>query len=529
MTFAARVGLLVGALFAEKFVLNFFIDTSMADSARGAGEVVRQVQHIGFRFAVPFTLCLALFALVRNDPALARLNEEMRSLPVRGRWMLLHGLLGAVLAASLRAWYGPGTIHLAAVAVSVLLAVPVLVSLLAALAPLSYWRRGAAALGILWIYAAAAAAVASAAFTWSQTLWGSAAQVTFQLVRVLLLPFIPTLQADPAGRVLAAEHFAIYVAPYCSGLEGMTLMLAFASAWLLCFRKEYRFPQALLIIPAGLLLIFVLNAVRIAALMLIGNTGHPDIALYGFHSQAGWIAFNGAACALVLVSRRSRWLHRAAGRDERRAGYDNPTAAYLLPLLAILAAGMLSRAISGGFETWYALRLIAAAACLVAYRRRLARLDWRFGWRGMAAGIAIFALWLEASRFLVGSHGMPSPLQAMSPVARILWIAARAATAVVAAPLAEELAYRGYLLRRLVAEDFEAVRFESVRWTPLLLTAAAFGALYGPLWPPAVAAGIVYGWILVRTGRMGEAVAAHVTASALLSACVLVMGQWQLW
>jgi exosortase E/protease (VPEID-CTERM system) len=529
MGLAARVGLLVAALFVEKFVLNFFIDTSLADRARGAGAVVRLVQHVGFRFAVPFALSLALFVTVRAGPALAQINAEARTITVRGRWVLPHLLLFAALAASLRAWYGAHGIHLAAVALSLLLAAGVLTSLLAVLAPLTFWRRSARALGILWIYAAAAAAAASAAFTWSQALWGSTAQVTFYLVRLLLLPLIPTLHTDPATRVLAAQHFAIYVAPYCSGLEGMALMLAFSSAWLVCFRKEYIFPRALLIVPAGLLLIFVLNAVRIAVLMLIGNAGHPGIALYGFHSQAGWIAFNCAACALVLVSRRIPWLNRVPARDDGRSAADNPTAAYLLPLLAILAAGMLSRAVSSGFETWYGLRLVAAAVCLVAYRRRLGSLDWRFGWWGIAAGIAAFAVWLAASRFLVTPHGIPSALAAMTPGARDLWIAARAATAVVAAPLAEELAYRGYLLRRLVAEDFEAVGFDSVGWTPLLVTAAAFGVLHGTLWFPGVLAGIIYGWVLIRTGRMGEAVAAHVTANVLLGVCVIAAGQWQLW
>ena len=43
---------------------------------------------------------------------------------------------------------------------------------------------------------------------------------------------------------------------------------------------------------------------------------------------------------------------------------ENPTAAYLMPLLAILAAGALSHAMSGNFETFYPLRLIAGAAML---------------------------------------------------------------------------------------------------------------------------------------------------------------------
>ena len=96
-------------------------------------------------------------------------------------------------------------------------------------------------------------------------------------------------------------------------------------------------------------------------------------------------------------------------------------------------------------------------------------------------------------------------------------------------PIAEELAYRGYLLRRLLTEDFESVPFGSVGWIPLLVTAVAFGVLHGALWLPGIAAGVGYGLVLTRTGRMGEAVAAHAASNLLLAAWVLTAGQRQLW
>ncbi len=150
------------------------------------------------------------------------------------------------------------------------------------------------------------------------------------------------------------------VSDICSGLEGVGLILTFSAAWLIYFRREYIFPRALLLIPLGVAAIFLLNVLRIAALMLIGNAGFTDAAIYGFHSQAGWIAFIAVACGMVLLSRRSAWLNRAALPADRSAAMHNPTAAYLMPLLAILAAGAVSRAFSGSFEYFYPLRLIAA-------------------------------------------------------------------------------------------------------------------------------------------------------------------------
>lgn len=97
----------------------------------------------------------------------------------------------------------------------------------------------------------------------------------------------------------------------------------------------------------------------------------------------------------------------------------------------------------------------------------------------------------------------------------------RIAGTVVLVPIVEELAYRGYLLRRLVARDFTAVRFEAVAVWPVLVSAAVFGAAHGAMWLPAVIAGVAYGMLATRTGRFGEAVCAHVTTNALIAAAVL--------
>ena len=531
MSLAARVWLAALTLLVEKFLLDFFVNFRAADAARGLGAVLRVAQHFGLRFAVSLAIALAIVIYVRSDETLREINAAAREVPVRSRWLVLHAALIVLLPFPLYSLYSGHGIQLPfalLVASAVLLAAGAAAALLTGLAPWPLWRRGGAAVGYRWGYATLAALAATAAIVWSQDLWAPTAQLTFELVRGVLAPVIPTLQADPATRVLRAPHFAVAVSRVCSGLEGIGLMLAFAGAWLIYFRKEYRFPRALLLIPAGVLAVFALNVLRIATLVLIGNAGHPAIAVFGFHSQAGWIAFNATACGIILVSRRSRWLNRAAERNYSVPG-ANPTASYLVPFLSLLAAGMLARAVSGRFEIWYGLRLLAGGAALAACLPRLRTLDWRFTWRGIGAGAVAFALTLWASRMLLPPHGMPAALAAMSAPTRALWLASRAATAIVLLPVAGELAYHGYLMRRLVAEDFEAVTFRSIGLIPLLVAAAAYGVIHHTLWLPAIGAGILYGIVLIRTQRMGEAVAAHFTASLLVTATVLLGHQWQLW
>jgi exosortase E/protease (VPEID-CTERM system) len=535
MSLAARACVLALVLFLEKFLLDGFVNFRAAQAATGLATAARVAQHFGLRFVVSFAIALALFVYVRGDTALDAINNEARGTPVRLRWLALHGLLLVPIAAALYNLYGTHGVHLpfALLAASAtLLAMLAVAALLSGLAPWAVWRRGAAAIGHRWWYAFGAALAATMAIVFSQDLWAPTAQVTFDLVRLVLRPFVPALQADPATRALYAPHFAVEISQICSGLEGVGLILAFCAAWLIFFREEYRFPRALILIPAGVLLVFVLNVIRIAALVLIGNAGHPAIAVFGFHSQAGWIGFNVAACGLVFVSRRSRWVTASAIEpmgSATVASTANPTAAYLVPFLAVLAAGMISRASSGRFETWYALRLLAGGAALAVYWPRLGELDWRFSWRAAAAGLAVFALWLGASHLLLPAQAMPAALSAMSARDRALWIAGHIATAVVVLPLVAELAYRGYLLRRLVAADFESVSFAAVGWIPLLVTSLAYGILDGALWLAGIAAGIVFATLLIRTRRMGEAVAAHVITNALICASVLLWHQWQLW
>ena len=302
-------------------------------------------------------------------------------------------------------------------------------------------------------------------------------------------------------------------------------MLAFCAGWLWFFRREFHFPQALLVVPVGVLLVFLLNALRIAVLVVIGDAGYERIAAVGFHSQAGWIGFNLAAFGVAIIARRNPWISRI----ERSRATTNPTAAYLMPLLVILATGMLTHALSAGFELLYPLRFAAALAALWFYRRSYRDIDWRCSWRAPLVGSAVFIAWAGLAHFLSGPEQEPQALMQLSAPLGATWIACRLLAAVLTVPVAEELAYRGFLLRRLTAPQFETVAFADVRWPALALSALAFGITHGAMWFPGILAGLAFGALAMKTGRLGEAVVAHGTSNALLALYVLLFDQWQLW
>jgi CAAX prenyl protease-like protein len=111
----------------------------------------------------------------------------------------------------------------------------------------------------------------------------------------------------------------------------------------------------------------------------------------------------------------------------------------------------------------------------------------------------------------------------------VAWLSFRILAATVTVPIAEELAFRGFLTRRLAAVDFESVKFQSLSLVPLIVSSLAFGLMHGNRWLAGTVAGFVYALALRQRGRIGDAVVAHGLTNALLAVWVLVTGDWGLW
>jgi exosortase E/protease (VPEID-CTERM system) len=337
----------------------------------------------------------------------------------------------------------------------------------------------------------------------------------------------PSRRQDSTIERIATTFEPALTLPMCSArsAEGKRLV------WLAVFRNEFRFPRAFILLPAGIVLAFLANAVRIAALVLVGDAGAEAIAVHGFHSAAGWIGFNLIALGLCVITNRVSWLRVAKPEDLVTVQpVHNPTSRWLLPFLAILAAGMISEALTGDFEWFYPLRFFAGALALVFLRRRYTDLVWRVGWLAPAVGVIVFLISVGLDRFISPTpQAMPTPLAATAPLARNLWLMFRVLGATVTVPVAQELAFRGFLYRRLISPDFDSVSFRRCSWTALLTSSMIFGLLYGHEWLTGALAGALYCWVLIRRGSMGDAVAAHATTNLLVTIQVIGFHRWHWW
>jgi exosortase E/protease (VPEID-CTERM system) len=427
--------------------------------------------------------------------------------------------------------------------------------------PFQVWIRTIRATSPLWLYACLAGMAAWSLLTPSQRLWTESnagvvramQTATFSSVQALLRCVRPGAVADAATFSVEAPGYSISIAPSCSGMEGLGLILAFTSIWLWYSRKECRFPQVLLLIPFGLGCIWVLNVVRLCALFLIGDSGSPEVADIGFHSRFGWIAFTAVALAFSMATQKLAWVRRvpspvSCAADQPRSGAmqtatgtfeqlgerhrESPAIrAYLIPFLAILAATFVSKAASGYFDRFYPLRFFAAAVAIIFFLPELKKLNWRFGWLGPVTGVAVFLVWIAPVWWAhqPAASRLGSDLAALSPAARWAWIVFRVAAAVVTVPIAEELAFRGYLARRFVSRDFDAVPFTALTALSVGLSSVVFGLMHGQHWVVGILAGLAYAGALRWRGRMGDAVVAHAVSNLLLAAWVLGFGDWAQW
>jgi CAAX prenyl protease-like protein len=95
-------------------------------------------------------------------------------------------------------------------------------------------------------------------------------------------------------------------------------------------------------------------------------------------------------------------------------------------------------------------------------------------------------------------------------------------------PLAEELAFRGYLLRKLVSADFARVDFRHFMLLSFVVSSTLFGLLHQQ-WLAGVIAGMLFALAMYRRGALFDAIIAHATANAMLAAYVLTTHRWSLW
>jgi exosortase E/protease (VPEID-CTERM system) len=360
-------------------------------------------------------------------------------------------------------------------------------------------------------------------------LWGYLSDVTLRLVSWLLGWIYSGVVYESAENLVGTDAFQVGISYACSGIEGISLITLFLLIYLWLFRNELRFPQALWLFPLGMLAMWLSNALRIAMLIVIGSEIDSKIALGGFHAQAGWIAFVLIALGLIAAAHKTTYFAREATDRVPKGRHASLAEALLVPLLALMAASAMTSAISAGFDRLYWVRALVAAMALWYYRKAYRGLGWSLSWQAVGIGVLVFAVWMLLEPATDDSQTeLARGLAALSSGAAAAWITFRVLGSVLIVPVVEELAFRGYLLRKFIAPNFEDVRLGQLTVFSWFASSALFGFLHGR-WLAGTLAGMLYALAVYRRGQIGDAVLAHTTTNALIAAWVVKTGRWGLW
>ena len=358
--------------------------------------------------------------------------------------------------------------------------------------------------------------------------WEPMAAATLTVAKAMLELFEADVAMDPVRRMLRIGDFAVIVTRDCSGYEGIALVVAFLSIYLWVFRSSMRFPRAFWLYPIGIVSIWVLNSARIAALASLGAHVSPDIAVKGFHSQAGWIAFIAATFGIMALAQCSAFcIREPRAAVVRVQSSDRILLAYVAPFMALMAASIAMSAVAPFDRPLYVLKVAAVAAVLWLYRDVYRDMVQRVPFEAYAAGLMVGAAWIATDPGAAGGGDLGAWIAQQSPLVVAVWLVVRVIGASLTVPIAEELAFRGLLHRWLIARQFDRVAFE--RFTPaaLVVSSVLFGAMH-ERWIAGMLSGVVFALVMYRTRSIAGPIAAHIAANAIICLWAIVFRQWSL-
>ncbi len=212
----------------------------------------------------------------------------------------------------------------------------------------------------------------------------------------------------------------------------------------------------------------------------------------------------------------------------------SPVFARVAPFAAFLALTFLQGQLGAASHYWfYVAKTLVGAWLIWEMRPFVAEMRWKLSWEAVAAGVVVFALWVGLDNFYP-KIGKPGPL--WNPHAQfgqgstLAWamVLVRVAGSTLVVPPLEEVFYRSFLYRYLVATDFRAMPLRRFHAISFAATALIFGFAHYQ-WLPGILCGAIFQALVLRKDRLGDAMTAHVITNCLLGVWVATKGAWQFW
>jgi CAAX prenyl protease-like protein len=221
----------------------------------------------------------------------------------------------------------------------------------------------------------------------------------------------------------------------------------------------------------------------------------------------------------------------------RVAPYSVPFLLYVIPTTFETSEWLGAR-----YEVVHTLKAALCAAALWAYRREYPRFATTgFGLAGLA-GTAGVLLWIALASLQTRFPALQQLIEsvqgtraAYNPFAgderaslRMAFLGVRVISLAIIVPIMEEIFWRGFLARFLIAENFRSVPPGVFTRFSFIAVTLAFASVHTELLA-AIVWGALVNEVYRRTANLWACVVMHAVTNGLLGGYILATASWQLW
>jgi uncharacterized protein len=213
---------------------------------------------------------------------------------------------------------------------------------------------------------------------------------------------------------------------------------------------------------------------------------------------------------------------------------ESPLLVRVLPFVVFAALTILQGYFGETTQYWiYSFKTVLGAWMLWRVRSHIKEMKWKFSWDAVAIGIGVFAVWVGLDGhypMLATRAGTFNPLKTYGEGSSlaILFILVRTLGSSLVVPPLEEIFYRSFLYRYFIKADFASIPLHSLNRWAFLVTGFIFGIGHYE-WLPGILCGFAYQGLVVRKGRLGDAMSAHAITNFLLALWIVARGAYQFW
>src|SRR3954454_17723230 len=182
----------------------------------------------------------------------------------------------------------------------------------------------------------------------------------------------------------------------------------------------------------------------------------------------------------------------------------------------------------------YLVKTLVGAWMVWEMRPFVQEMRWKFSWEAVVVGVGICAVWVGLDGYYprlseLGDGWNPNKQFGQGSALAWFYVGLRLVGSSVVVPPLEEVFYRSFLYRYFVKTNFLTMSLGQYHALSFFVTSILFGLVHPDRWLAGIICGLAYQWLVLRKGRLGDAMTAHAIPNFLLGLWVIWKHAWNFW